>query len=57
MNDIVNFGSTRTVYRDPKNASLGERGKAGIIIGKGGERKGYRVYIPADKVVVVIQHV
>uniref|UniRef100_A0AAV1TQS0 Integrase catalytic domain-containing protein n=1 Tax=Peronospora matthiolae TaxID=2874970 RepID=A0AAV1TQS0_9STRA len=30
---------------------------AGIVIGRGGETKGYKVYIPVDKVVVVTQHV
>ena len=53
LNDIVIFGSTCTAHREPKNASHGERGKAGITIGRSGETKGYKVYIPADKVVVV----
>ena len=45
LNDIVAFRSTCTVHVDAKNKSLGERGKAGIIIGKGAETKGYKVYI------------
>ena len=53
LNDIVIFGSTCTVHREPKNSSLVERGKTGIFIRRGGETKGYTVYIPADKVVVV----
>uniref|UniRef100_A0AAV1V1Z5 Uncharacterized protein n=1 Tax=Peronospora matthiolae TaxID=2874970 RepID=A0AAV1V1Z5_9STRA len=57
LTDIVAFGSTCTAHRDPKNKSLGERGKAGIVIGRGSETKGYKVYIPVDKVVVVTQHV
>ena len=57
LNDIVAFGSTCTVHVDAKNKSLGERGKAGIIIGKGAETKGYKVYIPKDKVTAVTQHV
>ena len=57
FNDIVAFGSTCTVHVDAKNKSLGERGKAGIIIGKGAETKGYKVYIHKDKVIAVTQHV
>ncbi|POM58937.1 Mitochondrial Carrier (MC) Family [Phytophthora palmivora] len=55
--DIVVFGSPCTVHQDAKNKSLGERGKPAMIIGKSDEMKGYRVYIPKDKVVVVTQHV
>uniref|UniRef100_A0AAV1UJ54 Uncharacterized protein n=1 Tax=Peronospora matthiolae TaxID=2874970 RepID=A0AAV1UJ54_9STRA len=57
LTDIVAFGSTCTAHRDPKNKSLGERGKTGIVIGRGSETKGYKVYIPVDKVVVVTQRV
>lgn len=57
LNDIVVFGSACTVHVNARNKSLGERGKAAIIIGKSDETKGYRVYIPKDKVVVVTQHV
>ena len=57
LNDIVAFGSTCTVHADAKNKSLGERGKAGIIIGKGAETKVYKVYIFKDKVIAVPQHV
>uniref|UniRef100_A0AAV1T1Y5 Retroviral polymerase SH3-like domain-containing protein n=1 Tax=Peronospora matthiolae TaxID=2874970 RepID=A0AAV1T1Y5_9STRA len=57
LSDIVVFGSPCTVHRDARNKSLGERGKQGIIIGKGDEMKGYRVYLPREKSVVVTQHV
>uniref|UniRef100_A0AAV1TK77 Retroviral polymerase SH3-like domain-containing protein n=1 Tax=Peronospora matthiolae TaxID=2874970 RepID=A0AAV1TK77_9STRA len=57
LTDIVAFCSTCTAHRDPKNKSIGERGKAGIVIGRGSETKGYKVYIPVDKVVVVTEHV
>ena len=57
LNDIVAFGSTCSVHVDAKNKSLGERGKAGIITSKGAETKGYKVYVPKEKVVVVTQHV
>ena len=57
LNDIVSFGSTCSVHVNAKNKSLGERGKAGIIINKGGETKGYKVYVSKDKVFVVKKHV
>ncbi|KAG4049478.1 hypothetical protein PC123_g15250 [Phytophthora cactorum] len=57
LSDIVVFGSQCTVRVDAKNKSPGERGKPGMIVGKSDEIKGYRVYIPRDKVVVVTQHV
>ena len=57
LNDIVVFGSTCTVHVNARNKSLGDRGKATIIIGKSDETKGYKVYIPKDKVVMVTQHV
>lgn len=50
------FGSTCTVHCDARNKSLGYQGKAAIIIGMGSETKGYNLYIPMDKVVVVSQH-
>ena len=57
LTEIVTFGSVCTVHVDAKNKSLGERGRAVIIIGKSDEMKGYKVYIPKDKVVLVTQHV
>uniref|UniRef100_A0AAV1TY94 Integrase catalytic domain-containing protein n=1 Tax=Peronospora matthiolae TaxID=2874970 RepID=A0AAV1TY94_9STRA len=57
LSDIVAFCSPCTVYRDASNKSLGERGKQGIIIGKSDEMKGYRVYLPREKTVIVTQHV
>ena len=54
---MVAFGSPCTVHRDASNKSLGERGKQGIIIGKSDEMKGYRVYLPREKIVMVTQHV
>uniref|UniRef100_A0AAV1U2B7 Retroviral polymerase SH3-like domain-containing protein n=1 Tax=Peronospora matthiolae TaxID=2874970 RepID=A0AAV1U2B7_9STRA len=57
QNDIMVFGLTCTVHVDTKNKSLGESGKAAIIIGISDSTKGYKVYIPRDKVVVVTQHV
>ena len=45
------------MYRYPKKKNFAHRGQKGIIIGFGEETKGYRVYLPKDKVVVVSQHV
>lgn len=55
LSDIVIFGSPCTVHQDAKNKSLGARGKRGLIVGKSDEIKGYRVYIPGNKMVVVTQ--
>lgn len=57
LKDIVVFRLTCNAQRDPKNKSIGERGKAGIIIGRGSGTKGYKVNIPADKGIVVTQYV
>ena len=57
LRDIVVFGSPCTVHKYSKNKSLGEHGEAALIIGKGDEMKGYRVYIPKDRIVMVTQHV
>ena len=40
-----------------KTKVLGERRKAALIIGKSDEMKGYRVYIPKDRIVMVTQNV
>ena len=55
LTEIVVIWSTCTVHRDPKNKSLGGRGKVGIIIKRGIKTKMYEVYIPVDKVVMVTQ--
>ena len=57
LRDIVIFGSPCTVHLTTANKSLGARGKYAIIIGKNDEMKGYRVYTPKERVVVVTQHV
>ncbi|KAG3202944.1 hypothetical protein PC128_g2856 [Phytophthora cactorum] len=45
------------VYRDPRNRNFSQHARQGIIVGIGEETKGYRVYLPNDKVVVTAQHV
>ncbi|CAI5744871.1 unnamed protein product [Peronospora destructor] len=57
LNDIAVFGSPCTVHLTTTNKSLGMRGKAAIIIGRNDEMKGYRIYTPKERVVVVTQHV
>ncbi|CAI5723653.1 unnamed protein product [Peronospora farinosa] len=57
LTDIVTFGSVCAVHVNARNKSLGERGRTAIIIGKSDETKGYKVYIPKDKVVLVTQHI
>ena len=53
----VKNGSPCTVHLHTDNKSLGVRGKAAIIIGKNDETKGYRVYLPKERIVVVTKHV
>lgn len=55
--DIVVFGSPCALHRDAKNKSLGERGKAGLIIEASDVIKGSRVYILIKRIVIVTQHV
>ena len=57
LGEIVVFGSPCTVYRDPRKQKFAHRGQPGFIVGIGEGTKGYRVYLPKDKVVVVTQYV
>lgn len=57
LSDIVVFGSGCNFNSDAKDKSLGDLGKAAMIIGRSDETKGYRVCIPKDNVVVVTKHV
>ncbi|EGZ19026.1 hypothetical protein PHYSODRAFT_301448 [Phytophthora sojae] len=55
--DIVVFGSACTAYRDPGKKAWKPRAEVGMIIGKDDESKGYKVYLPHDRIVIVTQHV
>ncbi|GMF60847.1 unnamed protein product [Phytophthora fragariaefolia] len=57
LGEIVVFGSPCTVYRDPVKKNFAQRAQQGMIVGIGEETKGYRVYLPKDKLVVTTQHV
>ncbi|GMF42895.1 unnamed protein product [Phytophthora fragariaefolia] len=59
LGEIVVFGSPCTVYRDPRKKNFAQRAQTGMIVGVGvgEETKGYRVYLPKDRVVVTTQHV
>uniref|UniRef100_A0AAV1TEW2 Integrase catalytic domain-containing protein n=1 Tax=Peronospora matthiolae TaxID=2874970 RepID=A0AAV1TEW2_9STRA len=57
LRNIVVFGSSCTVYRDPRKNSLAQRSKVGIIVGRSDEAKGYGVFLQQDNIVVVTQHV
>jgi hypothetical protein len=57
LGEIVVFGSPCTVYRDPRKKNFAQRAQTAMIVGVGEETKGYRVYLPKDRVVVTTQHV
>ena len=57
LRDIVVFGSTFGVRRDPGKKSLAPQSEEGQIIGRNDETKGYRVYLPKSNIVITTQHV
>jgi hypothetical protein len=57
LTNIVTFGSTCMVFRDPNGKAFGKRAVRGVILGVPEETKGYVIYLPQDKKVVVTQHV
>ncbi|KAJ8574562.1 hypothetical protein ON010_g4652 [Phytophthora cinnamomi] len=56
LGEIVAFGSSSTVRRDPRKNSFAQRAQPGAIVGKSDETKGFSVYLPNLKKVVVTQH-
>uniref|UniRef100_A0AAV1UMW7 Uncharacterized protein n=1 Tax=Peronospora matthiolae TaxID=2874970 RepID=A0AAV1UMW7_9STRA len=57
LRSIVVFGSSCSVYRDPRKSSLQRRSQTGIIVGVSEETKGYKVLLQRENKVVVTQHV
>ncbi|GMF15398.1 unnamed protein product [Phytophthora fragariaefolia] len=57
LHDVVAFGTTCTVRRDQKKQTLKKRAAVGRIIGKDQRTKGYRVYLPTERIVLVTHHV
>ncbi|OWZ08106.1 Copia-like retrotransposable element [Phytophthora megakarya] len=57
LGEIVVFGSPCMVYRNSVKKHFVEQEQHGMIVGISEESKGYRVYLPKDKVVVNTQHV
>ncbi|GMF47391.1 unnamed protein product [Phytophthora fragariaefolia] len=57
LGEIVVFGSPCTVYHDPRNKNFSQPSQPGMTVGIGEDTKGYRVYLPRDRVVVMTQHV
>ena len=57
LRTIVVFGSSCSVYRDPRKSSLHQRSQTGIIVGVSEETKGYKVLLQQENKVVVTQHV
>ncbi|OWZ17990.1 hypothetical protein PHMEG_0007990, partial [Phytophthora megakarya] len=57
LGGIVVFGYPCTVYGDPRNKNFSQRAQQEMIVGIVEETKGYRVYLPKDRVVITTQHV
>nr|CCA19525.1 GK15001 putative [Albugo laibachii Nc14] len=55
--DIAVFGSPCETYRDPKKNWLKQRSEQGIILGKCDEIKGFRVWLPCDRVIITTRHI
>ncbi|KAE9058043.1 hypothetical protein PF007_g31436 [Phytophthora fragariae] len=55
--DIVMFGSPCTAYRDPGKKAWKSRAQVGMIVGKNDETKGFKVYLPKDRIVITTQHI
>ena len=57
LRGIVVFGSSCSVYSNPRTNSLLQRFKRAIIVGVSEETKGYKVLLPRDNKVVVMEHI
>uniref|UniRef100_A0AAV1TVX0 Retroviral polymerase SH3-like domain-containing protein n=1 Tax=Peronospora matthiolae TaxID=2874970 RepID=A0AAV1TVX0_9STRA len=57
LRSIVVFGSSCSVYRDPRKSSLQQRSQTGIIVGVSEDTKGYKVLLQRESKVVVTKHV
>ncbi|CAH0487692.1 unnamed protein product [Peronospora farinosa] len=54
---FVVFESQCEVFREPKKNSLKQRSEKGLIVGKSDETKGFRVWLPRDRIVITTRHV
>ncbi len=45
------------VFRDSKGRTFGKRAVRGVILGVPEETKGYVIFLPQDKKIIVTQHV
>jgi hypothetical protein len=57
LRDVVAIGSSCTVRRDPKKKTLQKRAVLGRVLGKNDRTKGYRVYLPSERIVIITQHI
>ncbi|CCI11341.1 unnamed protein product [Albugo candida] len=55
--DVVTFGSPCSVRIRTGKKSLAKRSEEGIVIGKCDETKGYKVFLPKSKTVIITQHI
>uniref|UniRef100_A0AAV1T3R8 Reverse transcriptase Ty1/copia-type domain-containing protein n=1 Tax=Peronospora matthiolae TaxID=2874970 RepID=A0AAV1T3R8_9STRA len=57
MADTVTFGSSCSTFRDPEKKAWKSRSQVGMIIGKNDKTKGFKVYLPKEKIVIITQHI
>lgn len=57
LSDVVTFGSPCMAYLDPGKKAWKPRAQVGMIVGKKDETKGYKVYLPKDRIVITTQHI
>ena len=57
LSDIVTFGSTCSVFRNPGKRAWKTRSQVGMMLGKNDETKGFRVYLPQERIFITTQHV
>ena len=55
--DMVTFASPCSTFRDPGKKSWKTRSQVGMVIGKNDETKGFKVYLPKERIVITTQNI